>query len=480
VTALSDIVVRTMSTQAFRLAAASAAAFMVVSALIVGTLFWQTNTLLTEHVVEELRSEAAELAREAAANDPHALAERIRLRSFPESTSLYFLSDASGAKLAGNLRSLPPIPERPSGGVVNYARDGDAPGVERLGVVIPVAAGSGLRLFVGRDIGDQLALAARIKRTFLWGFGALALAAIVAGLAVGRSVLRRIEVINATTRSIMAGDLSRRIPVAGNSDELDELSQSLNGMLDRIEQLMNGLREVSDNIAHDLKTPLNRLRNSAEAALRDGRGGEAYREGLESTIEKADDLIKTFNALLLIARLEAGVVEESAEVFDLGRLVRDVAELYEPVAEEAGLALTIQAEDGIMIRANRQLVGQAVANLADNAIKYSARAAQGLVPAIVEVKAGKSGGLAEISVADRGPGIEAKDRDRALRRFVRLEKSRTQPGTGLGLSLVAAVARLHNGAVRLEDNDPGLRVVVTLPVVSQERDKLIKSEQGAV
>jgi signal transduction histidine kinase len=167
-------------------------------------------------------------------------------------------------------------------------------------------------------------------------------------------------------------------------------------------------------------------------------------------------------------------------VFDLGRLVRDVAELYEPVAEEAGLALTIQAEDGIMIRANRQLVGQAVANLADNAIKYSARAAQGLVPAIVEVKAGKSGGLAEISVADRGPGIEAKDRDRALRRFVRLEKSRTQPGTGLGLSLVAAVARLHNGAVRLEDNDPGLRVVVTLPVVSQERDKLIKSEQGAV
>ena len=479
-TALSDIIVRTMSTQAFRLAAASAAAFMVVSALIVGTLFWQTNTLLTEHVVEELRSEAAALAREAATNDANALAERIRLRSFAEGTSLYFLSDASGAKLAGNLRNLPPVPERPSGGVVRYEREGDAPGVERLGVVIPVAAGNGLRLFVGRDIGDQLALAARIKRTFLWGFGALALAAMVAGLAVGRSVLRRIELINATTRSIMAGDLSRRIPVAGSSDELDELSESLNGMLDRIEQLMNGLREVSDNIAHDLKTPLNRLRNSAEAALRDGRGGEAYREGLESTIEKADDLIKTFNALLLIARLEAGVVEESAEVFDLGRLVRDVAELYEPVAEEAGLALTIQADDGITIRANRQLVGQAVANLADNAIKYSARAAQRPVPGVVEVKAGRSGGLAEICVADRGPGIEAKDRDRALRRFVRLEKSRTQPGTGLGLSLVAAVARLHNGAVRLEDNDPGLRVVVTLPVVPQDTGKLIKSEQGAV
>jgi signal transduction histidine kinase len=217
-----------------------------------------------------------------------------------------------------------------------------------------------------------------------------------------------------------------------------------------------------------LKTPLNRLRNSAEAALRDSRGAEGYREGLEAAIEKADDLIKTFNALLLIARLEAGVVEESAEVFDLGRLVRDVAELYEPVAEEAGLALAIDASEGISIRANRQLVGQAVANLVDNAIKYSAAAAQSEVraDATVSVKVAARSGAAEISVADRGPGIDAKDRDRALRRFVRLEKSRTQPGTGLGLSLVAAVARLHNGSVRLEDNAPGLRVVVTLPLTS--------------
>ncbi len=467
-TALSDLIFKTMATQAFRLAAASAAAFLVVSALIVGALFWQTNTLLTDHVVDELRGEATELAREAAGSDPAAFAERIRLRSLTTGSSLYFLSDAAGKKLAGNLRSVPPeIAESRTGGVIRFERDGDAPGVERTGVAIPVATGASQRLFIGRDIEEQLGLAARIKRTFLWGFGALALAAVIAGIAVGRSVLRRIEAINATTRSIMAGDLSRRIPVQGSNDELDELSQSLNGMLDRIEQLMNGLREVSDNIAHDLKTPLNRLRNSAEAALRDSGGAEAYREGLEDTIEKADDLIKTFNALLLIARLEAGVVEESAEEFDLGRLVRDVAELYEPVAEEAGLALTIEAEDGIRIRANRQLVGQAVANLADNAIKYSAQTARGPAPAVVSVKAGRNGASAQFSVADRGPGIEAKDRDRALRRFVRLEKSRTQPGTGLGLSLVAAVARLHHGAVRLEDNDPGLRVVVTLPLAAQ-------------
>ena len=459
-----------MATQAFRLAAASAAGFLVVSALIVGLLFWQTNTLLTDHVVAELKDEAAELAREAAGTGrADQLAEHIRARSRPVGTSLYFLGDAAGKRLAGNLAALPPeIAASPAGGVFRYRRDGDAAGVERVGVLLPVAAGPDLRLVVGRDIAEQLAFAARVKRTFLWGFGVLALAAVIAGLAVGLSVLRRIEAINATTRSIMAGDLARRIPVRASGDELDELSQSLNSMLDRIEQLMAGLREVSDNIAHDLKTPLNRLRNSAEAALRDSRGAEAYREGLEETIEKADELIKTFNALLLIARLEAGVVEESAEVFDLGRLVRDVAELYEPVAEEAGLALAIDAADGIEIRANRQLVGQAVANLADNAIKYSARAAGAcrarMGEPAVSVKVVARNGVAEISVADRGPGIAAEDRERALRRFVRLEKSRTQPGTGLGLSLVNAVARLHNGAVRLEDNAPGLRVVVTLPL----------------
>lgn len=470
-TALSDHIYRTMSTQAFRLAAASATAFLIVAALIVGALFWQTNTLLTDHVVEELRGEAIELAREAQVAPPEGFAERIRVRSRVNGTSLYYLADASGAKLAGNLPALPEdVAGSPTGGVFRYTRAGDAPGAERLAVGLPVAVASGQRLVVGRDIEEQIALADHIKRTFLWGFGVLAIAAVIAGLAVGRTVLRRVETINATTRSIMAGDLARRVPVTGRGDELDELSENLNGMLDRIEQLMNGLREVSDNIAHDLKTPLNRLRNSAEAALRESRGAEGYREGLEGAIEKADDLIKTFNALLLIARLEAGVVEESAEVFDLGKLVRDVAELYEPVAEEAGLMLSIEVEDGIEVRANRQLVGQAVANLADNAIKYSAEAAaeRPAGEAAVSVKARARAGAAEISVGDRGPGIEAKDRERALRRFVRLEKSRTQPGTGLGLSLVAAVTRLHNGSVRLEDNDPGLRVVVTLPLAAQK------------
>jgi len=259
----------------------------------------------------------------------------------------------------------------------------------------------------------------------------------------------------------MAGDMSRRVTLSGSGDEYDALAMNLNAMLERIEALMNGLREVSDNIAHDLKTPLTRLRNSAEAALRE-TGEAAYRDGLEHTIEKADELIKTFNSLLLVARLEAGALEENAEPFDIGRAVRDVAELYEPVADERGMRLDVNVGAGPQFTGNRQLIVQAVVNLIENAIKYSVKpGAQASTSIGIDLK--ELPGSIEISVADNGPGIAPEDRERVLKRFVRLEKSRTEPGTGLGLSLVQAVARLHGGAVRLEDNRPGLRVVLTLP-----------------
>lgn len=469
-TDLFERLAKVFKASVFRLVATAVVVFVLLAAALAGLLFWQSNNVLTEQVLVGVRAEAEILRREAAKGG-EALAQAVAAVSHPEGPSLYFLSDAAGVKIAGNLNRVPPeIAASPQGGVFVYSRERVGETSRRLAVAIPVEVTEGLRLLVGRDIEDQRQYADSVRRVFLIGFGALSLLGLMGGLAVSRFILDRMDEINQTSRSIIEGDLTRRIPLQGNGGELDRLSQNLNAMLDRIEGLMGSLREVSDNIAHDLKTPLNRLRNSAEAALRDSRGEDAYREGLERTIEKADELIKTFNALLLIARLEAAPLQDSLEEFDLSQLVEDVSELYIPAAEESGFVLSVEVAGGPVINANRQLIGQAISNLIDNAIKYSRVSGPG---SAITVRAGPGAeGGAVITVGDRGPGIPAQDRERVLKRFVRLEESRTKPGTGLGLSLVAAVARLHGGELRLEDNMPGLRVVLLLPdrvVVGQER-----------
>jgi signal transduction histidine kinase len=460
-TVLDRLAASAWTSTPFRLAALSIAAFLLTAAGIVGFLFWQTNNLLTEQVLSSLRAEVQEFRHIEAAAGVASVVEAVKARSRPEGPGLYFVADMKGRKRAGNLSRLPPELEAENGGTFRYQREG---GEERLAVALPVRFHGGTSLIVGRDIEEQRVFANRMRTVFLLGFGLISAAGLAGGLGAGRLLLNRIDAINAASRSIMAGDLSRRIPLAGSGDELDGLAQNLNMMLDRIEQLMSGLREVSDNIAHDLKTPLNRLRNRAEAALRDPRGTESYREGLERTIEEADELIKTFNAMLLVARLEAGALEGETETFDLGSLVRDVAEFYEPVAEEEGLELRVQAGEGPALLANRHLVSQAVANLIDNAIKYGRPDPAVSESLSIDVSVCTVGPHAEITVADHGPGISAADRERALKRFVRLEASRTKPGTGLGLSLVAAVARLHAGTIRLEENAPGLRAVLVLPL----------------
>jgi len=460
--ALVDTSPRLLRTTAFRLAAATVAAFLAAATIIVIVILWQVNGLLTDQVVAGLVAEKSEIE-EHAKGGVAAMTETIKARSRPDGATLYFLADAEGRKLAGNLSRMPPeIAGNPSGGTFHY----QTPlGTERLGVAIPVKITDGMSLVVGRDIEDQRVIADRIRRGVLLGFGILSLIALGGGLLASRMMLRRVETINQTSRTIMSGDLSRRIPLTGAGDEFDDLSAHLNAMIERIELLMNSLREVSDNIAHDLKTPLNRLRNRAEAALRDGRGPDAYREGLERAIDEADDIIKTFNALLLIARLEAGAFDASKETFDVAALVRDAAELYEPVAEEAGAMLTSHIAEVPAIVANRQLVSQAVINLIENALKYGRRAdTADAEAATIAVDLVASGQEVTITVADNGPGIAAADRERVLKRFVRLDECRTQPGTGLGLSLVAAVARLHGGRVHLDDNRPGLRVMLVLPV----------------
>lgn len=467
--ALPERLAHAFSTTAFRVAAITVAVYLIFAGLVVGLLLWQTNRVLTNQVLSTLSAEASLLKAEAQSGGRDAVVRAVEARSRAEGPGLYFLADAEGNKLAGNLSRLPPeIASTPSGGVFRYA-PGARDDEERLAVAIPVDIGTGEQLIVGRDVDEQRRFTGEMGTIYFLALGFLTLGGLLAGFAVSRIALKRVETINAAARSIMAGDMSRRIAVSGIGDEYDTLAINLNAMLERIEALMGGLREVSDNIAHDLKTPLTRLRNSAEAALRE-TGERAYREGLEHTIEKADELIKTFNSLLLVARLEAGALDESAERFDVARVVEDVAELYEPVAEERGMSLSYNVDAGAVVTGNRQLVVQAVANLIENAIKYSGRSRPETDSgSAITIDLSDGADSVVIAVGDNGPGIAPEDRERVLKRFVRLEKSRTEPGTGLGLSLVQAVARLHGGSVRLEDNRPGLRVVLTLPKRPEDR-----------
>jgi signal transduction histidine kinase len=273
-----------------------------------------------------------------------------------------------------------------------------------------------------------------------------------------------------TTQRIMAGDLSGRLPVGRSGDELDRLAQNLNAMLERIEALMNGLKEVSDNIAHDLKTPLTRLRNRAEEALARSASEADYRAALERTIEESDGLIRTFNALLMIARAESGQARGNMNDFDAADVANGIFELYEPLAEDNGMALKVRTEPA-RIHGNRELISQALANLVENAVKYgkpdpvvqpfdpdAAKASREIL-----IEARREGDNVLLSVTDHGPGIPEADRKHAVERFVRLEASRTLPGSGLGLSLASAVATLHGGELRLGDAHPGLVATLVLP-----------------
>ncbi len=460
-------------TTTFRLSLTYLALFSVAAIVAIAYIYWNTTVLLSRQLNQTIDAELKGLAEQYRAGGLDQLVRIVAERSRTPGNSLYLVADKDGKQLAGNLSAVSPQ-LWDSLGPVEFFYSRPAPGgVERrLAFANVFRLPGGSRLIVGRDIEDRRELSRLIRSTMLWGLGVMALVGIGGGYWVSRRLLARIDNLSATTRTIMAGDLSGRLPVSGSGDELDRLSQSLNSMLSRIEQLMAGLREVSDNIAHDLKTPLNRLRNRVEEALREPYDENVYRETLERTIEEADGLIKTFNALLSIARLEAGAAGDNRDRLDLSALVSDVAELYEPVAEERGITLKAQAEGPIAVRGDRQLLGQAITNLIDNALKYGAPQAQGgngWAPE-VDIRAEVHDGTAEIIVADRGPGVPESERERVLGRFVRLEESRSEPGSGLGLSLVAAVARLHGGALRLEDNEPGLRVVLSLPL---EGDALV-------
>lgn len=448
---------------AFRLALAILALSAVGAGIVLTIIAWQVITVVDNEMGQTIEAEAKGLADQYAQGGVRRLGAVIEARARQPGSSLYLLTDPAGEPLAGNVEQIPP-------GVLDHPGFVDTPyrtvvGGERHHRALAriYLLPGGFRLLIGHDLGDRARIGSVMVRALAMSLVFFVALAAVGALFVARRVLSRIDAINTTARSIMAGDLTQRLPVSGSGDELDRLAAGLNEMLGRIGELMQGLREVSDNIAHDLRTPLTRLRNHAEAALEYGGDAAAYRAALEKTIEESDALIKVFNALLLIARAEAGGDVEAPHRFDLGEAARSVAELYEPIADEEGLTLRVEASGSLMVRGNRELIGQTIANLVDNALKYGAPKDGVRARPEVVISAYRAGGSAVLAVADHGPGVAPADRPRVLARFVRLEGSRSRPGSGLGLSLAVAVARMHGGTVELEDNHPGLRVRVILP-----------------
>jgi signal transduction histidine kinase len=466
VTALGKLV----RTTAFRLTLAYALIFAVISAGVLGYVAWNGRRLVEQGMRETVDAEVNGLIDQYRVGNIRRLVASVEQRTRRPGSSLYLVTTFVGDSLAGNVARLPASVLNSPGDTpdTEYQRLDDPDDVTHHAYVRVVLLPGGFRLVVGRDLEELNGLGSAVRRAFVLALVVLTGFGLVGGFVVARRVLARIDSMTASANAIMSGELAKRLPLSGTNDELDRLATSLNAMLDRIGDLMSGLKEVSDNIAHDLKTPLTRLRNGAEEALRSAKNPQEYRQALERTIEESDNLIRVFNALLMIARAEGGRVAENMSQFDAAEIARSVVELYEPLAEEAGVALSVEAPGALQAHGNRELVGQALANLVDNALKYAkpcdGKPVSPSAPVAVQVSARANGaGCTEVSVADHGPGIPEADRERVLERFVRLESSRTRPGFGLGLSLANAVMRLHGGSLKLEDNHPGLRATLSFP-----------------
>ena len=410
----------------------------------------------TDRVID---SEIETLADLFTSSGPGMLTRVIRQRTAWSDDSIYMLIGApSGAVLAGNLTALPPEALLAEGDFFNFKFERpvlDAAGRE-TGVQEREARGKILRfrtspeadqsylIVVARDIESREFLRER-SRGVITRIALVTIAfGVVIGLMFSRSLLQRVEAVNKTANAVRSGDLSKRVPSTGAGDELDTLSENLNSMLDQIERLMGGMREVSDNIAHDLRSPLTRIRNR----LADAVDGDATEKdaALRATIDDSERMLATFNALLSIARIESGEGAGEMNPVDLVAIAEEMAELYEPAAQDAGYEFLLVTAPTPPIHGSRELISQAIANFLDNAMKY----ATGGSRIELKVEPLKNGG-ARLSVADDGPGVDAENRQRILDRFFRLEESRTTPGSGLGLSLVSAIARAHNAALRFED-----------------------------
>ena len=472
-----------LRTSSFQLALLYMVVFATSVFILLAFIYWRTAGFMTAQTDETIEAEIAGLAEQYRGRGANGLITIIRERVArdPNAKSIYLLTTDDFLKLAGNIESWPKG-TRSDSGWINFTLDETVGwnGPQRLARARIFEVQGGLRLLVGRDVDELTNLKRVIETAINWGMGITLALALLGGFLMSRSTTRRIEVINNTSRRIMNGHLSLRIPTRGTEDDFDQLAENLNQMLDRIVYLMEGIRHVSDSIAHDLRTPLTRLRNQLESTLMSVDNDEA-REQAGRAVAEADQLLATFNALLRIARLETRGNTADMKPVALDELVADACELYEALAEDKDQRFEQHLAKGVMIEGDRDLLFQMVSNLIDNAIKYTPE------HGVIGVAVRRDGDESVFEVRDSGIGIPESEKDQVFQRFYRVGKSRSLPGNGLGLSLVSAVAEIHQGRILLSDTNPGaeapgLTVSVRMPAFTgvNKRIKATASEQSAV
>jgi signal transduction histidine kinase len=448
--------IRLVTSAAYRIAIVYSVAFSFTIVALGVAVYLVADADIREQHDATIATESADLVREYVQDGPGALRDAIRAREAGNATNAfgYALFGRDGRRIAGALD----IP-RPPAGRHNILVNDPVEGPDPTRIQAADLAG-GLRLVVASDTEAVEAIDQTILMLCTAAIGFAVITGTLGAYLLGRYLRRRLERISGTAQAIVLGDLERRVPISGQGDEFDDLGRALNAMLDRIALLLDNLRQVSSDVAHDLRTPLSRLRGELEIALDGGLDPPAHRQSLKRALRQSDDMLKLFGAILRISEVEGGALAASFTTVDVSALVQDLCDSYAPAVLDGGRTLTCDVEPGIRVRGERELIAQALINLLDNAQNHT--------PPGTAITVGADGaqGWSRISVADTGPGVAPEDRARIVQRFVRLEASRTTPGHGLGLNLVSAIATAHGGAVIIGDNRPGLLVTITLPTLA--------------
>ena len=458
---------RLFRTTAIRLALYYAVLYALLIAIALGGLYWATSRFIEEQLAADLTDELSEFIHIDQTLGRNKLREALSIESSmgSEDQRYFLLLAADNSYIIGNMRKWPAnaktdaavhnisiaddlLTNTINGGTYDYA-------------TIATRLKDGAQLLIAQNTHEAGQLKEFISLIIAIILPLSALLALTMGMFLGRTILTRVDKIRTTAGAIASGDLSQRVTLTGQNDEFDELARHLNAMLARIEQLITGMRRVTDNVAHDLRRPLSRLRNRLDVILLESRSHEEYVEAIQQTIVDADEILQTFNALLEIAQTEAGSFRGEWQRINLSDLGQNLGELYQDVAEETGIAIELQISPDIMLRGNRHLLAQAIRNLLENAIQYAGQGGS------IRLSIDELDEKPRLVVSDQGTGIPEGQRKIVLERFARLEAARNSPGSGLGLSLVKAVADLHQAELLLEDNQPGLRVTLLFSPTAQ-------------